>query len=423
MASPASLDWTFKGLPAIEIEVPFDEIASRRWNVLAGDLMMPVAVLRESAIEHNIRWMKRFCELAGVEICPHGKTTMAPQLFRRQLEAGAWGITAATVSQVRIYRQHDIGRILLANQLIGRQSILYILEEIDRDPDFDFYCLVDSDAALDILETALEARRPQRKLQVLVELGWPAGRTGLRTRDQVIALAERVASSRYVALRGVEAFEGILQSDSNKGEGQVRLFVKRLVDAAEVCDNMGLFEGKPLFTAGGSSFFDLVAEMPIEKLRARFTIILRSGCYVTHDSEFYEGTVARLLARSAAAASLGEGLRPAIELWAHVQSRPEPGRIIAGLGKRDASFDVALPKPLSWNRQGCSRRETLDSEYRTVRLDDQHAYLDVPAESQIQVGDMICFGISHPCMTFDRWQAMYVVDDDLNVIGAMRTFF
>jgi D-serine dehydratase len=237
-----------------------------------------------------------------------------------------------------------------------------------------------------------------------------------------IALAERVARSPNLTLRGVEAFEGIVQSDSDRDE-QVRDFLKRLIDVAEICSNMGFFEGRPLLTAGGSSFFDFVAEMPADALRSRFTIVLRSGCYVTHDSEFYKDTVEKLLKRSPAAASLGEGLRPAIELWAYVQSRPEPTRIIAGLGKRDASYDIHLPKPLSWSRPGSSRVQVVGEDWRTVRLDDQHAYVDVPAQSQIQVGDMICFGISHPCTTFDRWQAMYVADDDHNVVGAIRTYF
>jgi D-serine dehydratase len=58
-----------------------------------------------------------------------------------------------------------------------------------------------------------------------------------------------------------------------------------------------------------------------------------------------------------------------------------------------------------------------------VRLDDQHAYLDVPPESPLQVGDLIAFGISHPCTTFDRWRALYLVDDALTVTGAVHTFF
>ena len=422
--SSAPLDWTFKAFPALDEAVAFDQVGDRRWNVLAEDVMLPAAILRESALDHNIRWMQRFCELTGVDICPHAKTTMAPQLVQRQLAAGAWGITAATVAQVRVFRRHGINRILLANQLIGRQSIGYILDEIERDPDFDFYCLVDSESSVVALEAALEARKLNRKLQVLIEMGRPGGRTGARTEEAVVSLAERVATSSHLELRGLEAFEGILQTDAIDGERHVRQWLKRLADAAQICRMMGYFTGKPLLTAGGSSYFDVVAEMlSARELRYRFTIVLRSGCYITHDSEFYEQMVTRLLGRSAAALSLGETLRPAIELWAYVLSRPEPGRIVAGLGKRDASFDIALPKPLGWSRPGSTKIGLLGADHRTVRLDDQHAYLEVPLTTPLKVGDLISFGISHPCTTFDRWPVMYLADDELNITGAIRTFF
>jgi D-serine dehydratase len=106
-----------------------------------------------------------------------------------------------------------------------------------------------------------------------------------------------------------------------------------------------------------------------------------------------------------------------------VLSRPEPGRIIVGLGKRDASFDIDLPKPVEWVRSGSREVRPLDGNYRTVRLNDHHAYVDVPPECNLQVGDLVCFGISHPCTTFDRWPALYVVDDNRTVVGAVKTYF
>jgi len=65
----------------------------------------------------------------------------------------------------------------------------------------------------------------------------------------------------------------------------------------------------------------------------------------------------------------------------------------------------------------------IPADHRVVRLDDQHAYLDIPADSPLQPGDMVAFGVSHPCTTFDKWQALYLVDDGLRVTGAIRTFF
>lgn len=416
------LDWSYKGLPAAATTVGLDDLGARGWNVLREDLMLPAAVLFESALTHNSAWMRRFTELAGVKLCPHGKTTMSPQLFARQLAGGAWGITAATVGHVRIYRRHGIGRIFFANQLVGRQNIAYVLDELRADPAFDFYCLVDSAASVDILERALAAAPIGRPLQVLIELGLPGGRNGLREDTHALDLARRISASKHLVLRGIEAFEGIVQGKpASEATSAVSGLLGRMIAVARDCAADNLFTGKPLLTAGGSAFFDMVAALA-KSAPGEFDVVLRSGCYLAHDSEMYEKLVETLLVRSPEAKSLGAGLRHALEVWAYVHSRPEPGRIIAGLGKRDASFDVLLPKPIAWSRPGDGTRLPLES-HRTVRLDDQHAYLDVPPDSPLQVGDMIAFGISHPCTTFDRWRALYLVDDALTVTGAVHTFF
>lgn len=430
--APSPLDWHFKAWPAGASPRTSDMLAELRWSLLREDVMLPAAVLHEPALRHNSAWMRRFTELSGVRLAPHGKTTMSPELFALQLADGAWGITAATVSHVRAYRAFGIGRILLANQLIGRQATDYVLGELARDPDFDFYCLVDSLDAVERLEAAIAAYPGggDLRLQLFLELGMNGGRAGLRDNEDALALARRIAASPVLALRGIEAFEGIVQGSGPDGENRMRDLLARMTQLAGACVRDGLFSGRPILTAGGSSFFDVAATMLKQAGDAAdFEVILRSGCYLVHDSQFYARLVEQLLERSPQAASLGEGLKPALEVWAYVHSRPEPGRVIAGLGKRDTSADVAYPVPLRWARPGTGSETTppaiarLDDAHRTVRLDDQHAYLDVPADSPLQVGDMIGFGISHPCTTFDRWPALYLVDEALTVTGAIRTFF
>ena len=154
--------------------------------------------------------------------------------------------------------------------------------------------------------------------------------------------------------------------------------------------------------------------------------ILRSGCYVTHDSGFYERFARHVLARSGASwrdrVGNCEGLKPALEVWTQVQSRPEPGLAILAFGKRDASFDLDLPVPLARIRDG-GARNALDTSFRIVKLNDQHAYMEVPVDADVRVGDLVGCGISHPCTTFDKWRWMPIVDDDYRVTGAIRTFF
>lgn len=210
-ARPFQLDWQFKSLPPEADGVWSNEVANRRWNVLRQDLMFPVAVLKDSALRRNSDWMRRFLDLTGTKLCPHGKTSMSPELFAMQFADGAWGMTAGTAAHVRIYRQLGINRILLANQLVGRQNLAYVLGELRRDPQFDFYCLVDSTDAVAALDDAIEVAPIGRRLQVLLELGIAGGRSGVRANADAGKIAEAVSASRHLSLRGIEAFEGIIQ--------------------------------------------------------------------------------------------------------------------------------------------------------------------------------------------------------------------
>lgn len=388
--------------------------------------MLPAAVLRQSALEHNSRWMRRFIERTGVKLCPHGKTTMSPDLMRMQLEHGAWGITAATASHVRVYRRHGIQRVLLANQLVGRQNIGYILDELRHDPSFDFYALVDSVDGVRILDEATRATPPPRPLQLLVEVGFHGGRTGVRNEAEGLAVADAVCRAPHLCIRGVEAFEGSVQG-AGDAETQVRRLLARVISLAKQLDAYGCFGADPiLLSAGGSAYFDLVSsELPKAGLSRPVDVVLRSGCYLTHDSGWYEKLFASMTQRGQlSGAEISEGLRPALEVWGYVQSRPELGRAIVGVGKRDISHDVELPRPLWQLCAGRDRRPARIAEGHHVRrLDDQHAYVDVPERSVLKVGDMMALGVSHPCTTFDKWRALYVVDDNYEVCSVITTYF
>lgn len=415
------LDWRTKGIPGSGTPITAAEIKAKRWNILRGDMMTPVAVLRQSALDHNRQWMRRFLAATGATFAPHGKTTMSPELFAMQIEDGAWGITAATAGHVRTYRRFGIDRIILANQLVGQADIAFVLDELAAHSTFDFICLADSAAGVRLLEEALIARPIGRPLRLFVELGMAGGRSGCRSDDDALAIARMIAASDHLALCGIEAFEGIVRGGP-EGEAAVSDIAARMVALAERCLEEALFAGRPMLSAGGSAFFDIVASGL--DVGNRWDVLLRSGCYIVHDSEHYRLLFDRLTARSPLAASLGDGLRPALELWTCVQSRPEPTRIIAGLGKRDTSFDCTMPVPIAWARRGGEGGTMpLPRDHQCVRLDDQHAYLDVPEGAPLQVGDMIGFGISHPCTTFDRWRALYLIDDDFTVTGAIHTCF
>jgi len=424
LSSP--VDPTTKGWPAGP-GLPLRDVGRQGWNLLRGDLPLPVALIKASALSHNSRWMRRFLDHFGVAICPHGKTTMAPQLFARQLADGAWGITVATVQQLRVCRRFGVQRVVLANQLVGRQAICEVLTELRADPVFWFACLVDSQETVEQLAAEARSFGHDRSLQVLLEGGYPGGRTGCRTVEQALAVARAAAAAPELALIGVEGFEGLIARPTPaETAATVEAFLAFLVEVARACAAQDLFApGRILLSAGGSAFFDQVARaFRAAGLEREVEVVLRSGCYLTHDSKMYRQFFDQLRDRGPEIDSFGDGLQAALELWAYVQSTPEPGLAIATLGKRDVSFDAHMPVPEQWFRPGVhARPQPLGAGFEVVGLNDQHAHLALPDDSPLRVGDMLSFGISHPCTTFDKWQLLYVVDGDYRVIEGIRTFF
>jgi D-serine dehydratase len=422
------IDGRTKGIPGGVAPFPRAEIGRQGWNLLREDLPLPLAVLKRSALDHNGRWMRGLLEMSGAAIAPHGKTTMSPDLFARQLADGAWAITVATVQQLLVCREAGIRRIVLANQLVGRQAVRTVLDELRRDPEFEFYCLVDSAEGAEFLARAAREAAVGRPLQLLLEGGYPGGRTGVRGLGAALATARAVkAAEPVLALRGVEGFEGLFTGSPGEVEGRVESFLGFLVEIARECATEGLFAPGPIIlSAGGSAFYDLVVKRFRDAALDREVMLLtRSGCYLTHDSAMYRRFFAELEKRSPEVVRLGEGPRAALEVWAYVQSVPEAAKAILALGKRDVSPDE-MPVGLAWYRpggEGDGGPAPLPEGHVVTALNDQHAHMTLPAGSPLRVGDMVAFGVSHPCLTFDKWQVIPVVDDAYTVVDAVRTFF
>jgi len=422
------VDATTKGYPPCAAPLPLAAIGAQGWSLLKGDLPLPLAVIRDSALAHNHVWMRDFTQATGVLLAPHGKTTMAPQIFAQQLAAGAWGMTVASVQQLAICARFGVRHVLMANQLLGALEVRGVIDLLKRHPGLEFHFLVDSLAQLAAIEAIAAGDPPPRKLTALIELGVLGGRAGLRTHDAALALARQVAASRFVALSGVECYEGLkIRGDAQEDALTVGALMQRVQELAIACDREGLFAGPSIIlTAGGSAAFDVVArELPMRLSRPVLTI-LRSGCYVTHDSGNYERLLAGVKTRSGGQWQTRPGLQPALEVWSRVQSCPEPGLAILTMGKRDASYDIEMPIALKRFRPGAdAATQPVPAGWTIDAMNDQHAYLRCGADETDppQVGDLIGCGISHPCTTFDKWRVLFTVDDAYRVTGAIRTYF
>lgn len=376
----------------------------------------PVAVLDDAAVRHNVQVMAEWCARHGVELAPHGKTTMAPELFRRQLAAGATAITAATPTQVRVMRAHGVGSIQMAAQLVQLREARWVAEQLASAPHFTFVSWVDSAAGVDVLEQA--AAGTGAVFDVLLELGIPGGRTGCRTDEQCAEVLAAARSASNVRVVGVAGYEGTVAGDRSAASlDAVRAYLRRLRSLGE---RVGAdVDGPVVLSAGGSMFFDLVVdELATGWPPGAARVVLRSGCYITHDHGLYHGN------SPLDDPAVAPRLRPALTVWGTVLSRPEPDRAYLDVGRRDVSFDQGLPVPL--RRLPASdphaRAHELDGATVTA-LNDQHAYLSLPPGTALDVGDRVEVGISHPCTTFDKWRQLPLLDDAGIVLDVIDTHF
>ena len=412
--SEERVDHRFKGLPPDADGLTVGELAAQRRNLFTGGFTTPVLALSAERLEHNLRLMETYAARHGLAFAPHGKTSMAPQLFRRQIEHGAWGITLAVPHQVRVARAFGVRRVFLANELVDAAALRWIAAEQDADPEFRFLCYVDSVRGVELMDAALEgAARP---VDVVVELSAGDGaRTGVRTEAECAAVADAVAGARALRLAGVAGYEGeVPDADPER----VRAWLRRLVSLASDFDKAGRFAGldEIVVSAGGSAWFDAVADVfaEIPGLSAPVLKLLRSGAYVSHDDGHY-----RRLTPFNRVPEEG-ALEPAFRLWAQVVSRPSPEQAFLNAGKRDAAHDLDLPSAQVVRRDGT---EQPAAGITVTGLSDQHAWLRTTGEPGLEVGDWVGLGLSHPCTSFDKWELIPVAEADGTVVDYIRTFF
>ncbi|MFG3261068.1 MULTISPECIES: amino acid deaminase [Streptomyces] len=408
------VDHRFKGLPPDADGLTVGELAAQRRNLFTGGFSTPVLALSAERLDHNLRLMETYATRHGLAFAPHGKTSMAPRLFQRQIEHGAWGITLAVPHQVRVARAYGVRRVFLANELVDPAALRWTAAELAADPGFSFVCYVDSVRGVELMDAAL--RGAARPLDVVVELAAGEGaRTGVRTEEECAAVADAVAAAPALRLVGVAGYEGEVPGADPE---RVHAWLRRLVALAVDFDKAGRFAGvdEIIVSAGGSAWFDAVADVfaGIPELSLPVLKLLRSGAYVSHDDGHYR----RITPFNRVP---GEGaLEPAFRLWAQVVSRPSAEQAFVNAGKRDAAYDLDLPFAQAVRRDGVERAA---AGIEVSALSDQHAWLRTAPDADLEVGDWVGLGLSHPCTSFDKWQLIPLAEADGTVVDYIRTFF
>lgn len=427
------IDWRYKGFPARFAGSSVGELIGAKPPL--AEFGTPLLVLDGAALAHNIALMAGYCTAHGVDLAPHGKTTMAPQLFARQFAAGSWGITAATIAHVRAYRAFGVETIVLANQLVEADSLGWIADELRADERFRLLCFADSVAGVELMQTALAAANAPRPVEIVIDVGAFGARTGCRTADEAETVARAAHGSSQLRLIGVGGFEGALAGDrSPESLARVRAYLRSLREVVARLDSAGLFEqtAEIIVTAGGSAYFDDVVEILAGAWDASRPVrtVLRSGAYITHDDGHYRRLTpfAAKVGRAAKAADESgaedtnslPGFQSALSIRGRVLSLPEPGLALLDFGKRDAPIDLGMPEPHTVQRSDRAIDRLTDCT--VTALADQHTFLAYGEATRLSIGDVVACGISHPCTAFDKWQLIPVVEGEY-VVDVIRTFF
>ncbi|KQY74640.1 amino acid deaminase [Microbacterium sp. Root1433D1] len=369
-----------------------------------SDLVTPVLTVHEDALTHNEETVFAWAREQGVLLAPHGKTTMAPALWQRLLDAGAWGISVATPWQAEVAIDAGVSTVLIANAVTDPAAVRRLGELLAADEGLRVLCWADSLAGTAIL--AKEMRDAARPLDVLVELGGAHGRTGARTVEEGVRIAQALSAAPGLRLAGVTGYEGPFGPDRSEASvAAVDAYLRTLVELHTRLDYPD--DVRPVLSAGGSSFPDRAAAV-LSEAAAEADVVLRSGAFQIHDDGFYSRM-------SPFGPLTGTApLRSAMHAWSRVVSQPEHGLALLDAGRRDVPFDLDLPAPQSVAGE-------------VTALNDQHAFLRLEDDATVAVGDVVRLGLSHPCTAFDKWRVVAVIDDpdaaDPRVIGAVATCF
>ncbi|MFT4164058.1 MAG: alanine racemase [Microlunatus sp.] len=390
----------------------------------------PLVTLSEPGLRHNITTFADWCRERGLALAPHGKTTMTPQLWAAQLEAGSWAITLANVAQLAVARAYGVSRVLVANEIIVPSALRWIAAELREDPAAQVISWADHPRTVALMEEALArsdaAAEDYRPIDVLVEVGGAGGRTGARDRETALAVARALTAAPHLRLAGVGGYEGVLADESDAASlTAVRAFLSRMREVHEQIAAEGLYaEGVvPVVSAGGSAYFDDVADVLGPLVDSGVQVVLRSGAYLTHDDGHYR----HLSPLGEHPRTTGPGLVSALHGWVRVSSQPEPGLALVDGGKRDLPYDLDLPEVQRRLAAGLAPEPVPGVEVTAVN--DQHGFLrwDPERPAPVEIGDVLRLGLSHPCTAFDKWRVIPVIDDpdaaDPVVVDFVRTFF
>ncbi len=337
----------------------------------------PALLLDLAVVERNIAEMARRMDGLPAALRPHAKIHKSPVLGRMQMEAGAIGLTTATVWEAAAMVDAGIGDVLIANQTVGplRTTELARIAGLGR----VIAAVEDAGNAREISDAA---RRAGSRVDVLVEADVGLHRAGTRSVEEAVELAGRIRRLPGLRLQGLLGYEGhcMLEPDRGLRVEKARAANAALLEVVDAFDRHGL--DTTIVAAGGLGTWDITGANP------RITEI-HAGSYIFSDA-FHLALV--------------PGFEPALTVLATVTAR-HGGIAVLDCGRKSIGIDRAAPVVVSG--PGSVRHE-----HGEHFIHEEHTVLDVPADSPLAVGDRVELMPGYAPTTVNLYDCYHVVRGD-----------
>ena len=349
-------------------------IIGRNWH----EVDTPALLLNLDALDRNIRRMADFfaaLPAGSAGLRPHTKTHKTPIIARKQIEAGAIGVTCAKVGEAEVMVAGGISDILIANEIVGPTKVarLMALARHAR-------LTIAVDDPTNLAELSAAAQAFDATVGVLVEVNVGMDRCGVEPGEPALALARRVLETRGLSFRGLMGYEGhaVLNPDRARREAACQAAMKLLLDTKDYLVAGGV--AVEVVSGGGTGTYDITGRL------AGMTEV-QAGSYATMDSSY---------------GRLELPFEPALTILATVISRPAKGRAILDCGIKAMSPDFGVPQPRNL------------SSARVTKLSEEHARLDLDDNGpDLRPGDKIEIIPTHGCTTINLHDRFFGTRGDL----------
>jgi D-serine deaminase-like pyridoxal phosphate-dependent protein len=337
-----------------------------------GDVSTPALLLDLDKAKRNIATMAaKFRELPA-DLRPHFKAHKSPQLARLQIEAGAIGVSCATVWEAIVTAEAGIVDVLITSQLVQPDKVR-AAAELAR----SHRLTVAVDDVRNVEQLSRAAVEAGAELELLIELDVGMGRCGVRSRAEALPLAERIRELPGLKLRGLQAYEGhcMLEPDPDQRIADAQTANRQAIDAFDFLAELG--HPVEVISAGGTGTYHITGANPrIHEVQA--------GSYTLMDAMH--------------GALVPGGFEVAMTVAGTVISR-QGHTVVLDCGRKSVGIDYVTP-PLVSHPDG-----------RVRYYAEEHCIVDFPGPPSLDLGDVAEVMGGYGPTTVNLHDVFHVVED------------